>query len=72
MSYYDLNLKNMDSLSHVSMEINNPYDYHMIKNKKKVHNIRKSCLYKHSVNKMDDYIILPVSSYNPNMFSGSS
>ena len=39
MSEYDQNIKNNENASFLNYELYNNYDYQLIKNKKKIHNI---------------------------------
>ena len=70
MSSYDSVSRN-DNASFVNYEVNNPYEYQMIKKNKKIHNVCKNKMYKHCHNLVKDYIVLPKSNYNSNIFGGS-
>ena len=71
MSEYDKNIRTLENAGHFAFDVNTQ-DYQMIKCKKKIHNIKKSNIWKNCNNKVDDFVILPKTSYQNNMFNGQS
>ena len=55
----------------IAYEINDPYQYTMIKKGKKCYNLNQCKLWKHSHQKIDDFQVLPKSNYQSSMFGGS-
>ena len=70
MSNFD-QMKNHENASIVNYEINDPFQYNLIKKGKKTYNLNRNKMYKHSHNRIDEFVILPRSNYNGNMFGGS-
>ena len=69
MSYEEI--KNHPNNSFFAFE-NNSIDYLPVRNMNKKHNIKKCNIWKNHNNKIDDFLVLPKSSYQANIFGGNS